>query len=166
MKKIIIAIIALVLVAGGVYALFGRSDDPKESAGTSAIPEPTSQNSSTKTVENPDTPVSREVKSEGRYTSYSQSSLAEAGFETNVVFFFAPWCPECRAFKEAINSGNIPEGVQILEADFDSSTDLKKQYGVTLQSTFVRVDDSGELQKKWVGYGRDKSLQNVLNNVQ
>jgi hypothetical protein len=81
------------------------------------------------------------------------------------VFFHAPWCVECRAFKAAIQSGTIPQGTQILEADYGSSIDLKKQYGVTLQSTFVRVNSSGELQKKWSGYGKDKSLVAVLENL-
>lgn len=129
------------------------ADDTKEQPATSA---PSSSS--------PDTPVSNEAAKAGRYTSYSKSSLS-AGYETNVVFFYAPWCPECRAFKQAIQSASIPDGVQFLEADFDSSTDLKKQYGVTLQSTFVKVDDNDTQQSKWVGYGKEKSTQTILNNL-
>lgn len=101
----------------------------------------------------------------GKYAQFNQAELKNSAYEKHVLFFFAPWCPECQAFKEAINSGEIPEGVQVLEVDFDSSTDLKSTYGVTLQSTFVRVDSTGKLEKKWVGYGKDKSLDTVLTNL-
>ena len=102
----------------------------------------------------------------GRYITYSGENTANTKYSANIIFFYAPWCPECRAFKEAIQAETIPDGTQILEADFDSSTDLKKKYGVTLQSSFVRVDNSGELQSKWVGYGKDKSLNTVLENLE
>ncbi len=167
-----IAYFSLVFLAAATIAFLilrttGAMESQTESNSTEpAISEPTSQNNSNKTVQNPDAPVSSEAKSEGRYAGYIQSSLADPGYDTNIVFFFAPWCPECRAFKEAITSFDIPAGVQFLETDFDSSTDLKKQYGVTLQSTFVRVDDGGSLQKKWVGYGKEKSTETILNNVQ
>lgn len=101
----------------------------------------------------------------GRYADYTTENVANQDYAQTVVFFYAPWCPECRAFKKAITENSIPDGVQILETDFDSSTDLKKKYGVTQQTTFVRVNSAGELQKKWPGYGKDKSIDLVLEGV-
>lgn len=168
MKKIAIVAISILVVGGlgyGTYTLLSSSDsDSNESQAnqtTSELAKETAPNTkSTKST------VSNTASSAGRYTAYSESDLSTEGYDTNVVFFYAPWCPECRAFKGAINSSQIPAGVQILETDYDSSTELKSKYGVTLQSTFVKVDDSGGLQKKWVGYGKDKSLATVLSNLE
>jgi thioredoxin 1 len=39
----------------------------------------------------------------------------------------------------------------IVVVDFDENVDLKKQYGVTVQHTFVQINDQGEELKKWSG---------------
>lgn len=156
---IIVTIVVLLLVAG-IYA-FTQEDDSTQDATSKPTPSSTVE-------EQPlakEQPPAEAAVATGRYTAYSEAAVADANYDTTVVFFYAPWCPECRAFKQAINDGPIPDGVQILETDFDSSTDLKKKYGVTLQSTFARVNTNGDLQKKWSGYGQDKSLANVLDNV-
>ena len=163
MKKsyiVVLIVAALVLLGGGIFAL------SKENASTSVeknASNPVKSPTQTTATNNTDTKPSTAIA--GRYEQYSSSAVSDANYTTTVVFFYAPWCPECRAFKQAINGEPLPDGVQILEADFDSSTDLKKKYGVTLQSTFVRVDTAGGLQKKWVGYGQDKSLSSVLENL-
>lgn len=101
----------------------------------------------------------------GRYTTYDSSRASEAGFDTTVVFFHASWCPECRAFDEALANSTIPDGVQVLKVDYDSSTDLRQKYGVTIQSTFVSIDPSGNEVSKWVGYGKEKTIDAVLSNI-
>lgn len=101
----------------------------------------------------------------GRYVEYEQSQLAAEGYQETILFFHAPWCPECRAFEQAITSGDIPDGVQVLKVDYDSSSELKKKYGVTLQTTFVKVNAAGEKVSSWVGYGKEKSLAIVLENT-
>lgn len=102
----------------------------------------------------------------GRYTDYSAAAVADECYTDTILFFHAPWCPECRGFEEAINSGEVPEGAQILKVDYDSATDLRKQHEVTIQSTFVRVDPAGETVKLWSGYGKDKSVDAILENTQ
>lgn len=103
--------------------------------------------------------------SSGRYEQYAADKVGETGYTNTILFFYAAWCPECRAFKQAITSENIPDGVQVLEVNYDSSSDLKKKYGVTLQSTFVKVDSSGSQVSKWIGYGKNKSLETILDNL-
>ncbi len=165
-KKIFLAIgiVVLVLLGAGTYALT-TEDTPKAESSQTSQTDTAAQTTPgpTATTQAPDTATSNVA---GRYQEYSEGAVADSQYATTIVFFYAPWCPECRSFKKAITDGQIPDGVQVLEADFDSSTDLKKKYGVTLQSTFVRVNTAGELQKKWVGYGKDKSLTSVLENVQ
>jgi thiol-disulfide isomerase/thioredoxin len=101
----------------------------------------------------------------GVYREYSEDAVAESGYDITILFFHASWCPECRAFEQAIEADDIPDGVQILKVDYDSATDLKQQYDVTMQTTFVRVDDTGEHQGSWVGYGKDRSLEAILTEL-
>jgi thiol-disulfide isomerase/thioredoxin len=81
----------------------------------------------------------------GMYSQYSVTNLAQNSTGTNVIFFHAPWCPSCKSIDADItaNLDKLPEGLQILKADFDTSTALKQKYGVTQQSTFIKVDKDG-----------------------
>lgn len=160
-----IAAVAIVLIAGIGFAVVGNDADKDQ---TEASTSQQANTDLTPSAPEPAEPTSEAAatQGEGRYTTYSQNAAQDGSYDTSVVFFHAPWCVECRAFKEAIQSDTIPAGTQILEADYDSSTELKKQYGVTLQSTFVRINSAGELQSKWSGYGKDKTLAAVLENLQ
>jgi len=113
----------------------------------------------------PDTSQNVET-AQGRYIEYANDAqFNQAGYTTTILFFHAPWCPECRAFEKAILSEDIPEGVQILKTDYDTSENLRSKYGVTLQTTFVKVDTAGNKQSLWVGYEQDKSVEAILNNL-
>ncbi len=157
MKKwIIIAAVVLVFIGGLVAALMlsPRPETQKQStAETSAV-----------TAEEPavasDLPLYV-----GRYELYTTEAVSATGYDKTVLFFHASWCPECRAFEQAINDSTIPAGVQILKVDYDTSVDLRQEYGVTLQSTFVSVSDDGAEVSKWVGYGKDKSVEAILENL-
>ena len=89
----------------------------------------------------------------GAYLSraeYTGRMASRAG--TKVVYFFhAPWCPTCRATEKAIARDGIPAGLTLVKVDFDTESDLRKQYGVTTQHTFVQVDPSGAELAKWTG---------------
>ncbi len=89
----------------------------------------------------------------GAYLSRAEYTEVMASREgTKVVYFFhAPWCPTCRATERAIARDGIPAGLTLVKVDFDSEGDLRKQYGVTTQHTFVQVDASGAELAKWTG---------------
>jgi thiol-disulfide isomerase/thioredoxin len=106
-----------------------------------------------------------EALAAGIYREFSEDALAEPGYETNVIFFHASWCPECRAFEQSIEAGPIPNGVQILKADYDTETELKQKYDVTIQTTFVKVDEDGEMISSWIGYQQDRSVDNLLDQL-
>lgn len=80
-----------------------------------------------------------------------------------VYFFHASWCPICKSIDEAINSDAsvIPTGVTIIKTDFDSSTDLRKKYGVTTQYTFVQVDQAGEETAQWSATTVQKAIDGI-----
>lgn len=105
------------------------------------------------------------VIQKGSYQAYDASKLSLANSGDVVLFFHAPWCPTCRTANSDIeaNLESIPAGVTILKTDYDSSTDLKKKYGVTYQHTFVQVAANGTMIKKWSG---GNSLASILSQVQ
>lgn len=84
------------------------------------------------------------------YTPETFSSVPEA--DTVVLFFHATWCPTCKQLADDItaNVDRIPSDVRILLVDFDTATDLKQKYGVTLQHTLVQVDTAGIEAGRWI----------------
>jgi thioredoxin 1 len=89
----------------------------------------------------------------GVFTTYAPDALTKTEGHKNVIFFSATWCPTCQATNKDIqaNLGNIDPKLHILSADYDTSTELKAKYGVTMQHTFVVVDGNGNLIKKTNG---------------
>ncbi len=93
------------------------------------------------------------VLAKGVYTPYDPALLANAEKGKVVLFFRASWCPTCKALDGNIraNLSTIPDGVTILDVNYDDSSAMKQKYGVTYQHTMVQVDKSGTLIKKWSG---------------
>lgn len=89
------------------------------------------------------------------YYHYSQNLEIEqrAAGKTAVLYFWAPWCGNCAELDQALISQPdlIPQDTVVLRVDYDNSPELKKQYGVTMQHTFVAIDPNGELKASWVG---------------
>jgi thiol-disulfide isomerase/thioredoxin len=178
-NQIIVGLIAVVLIGGSLGFATGAFSEPKNEPKTEVkkeIMEKTEDKMTKKegeTMEKKDGEVMKkdevmekkdgdvmkkdETKtiSEGSYKTYSKDIIANADSSPTVIFFHASWCPTCKAADKDINA-NIDtlkkSGVTILKADYDTSTDLKKQYGVTSQSTFVKVDSTGKEIKKGQGF--------------
>jgi thiol-disulfide isomerase/thioredoxin len=99
--------------------------------------------------------ASAEMAASGAYITLADyegsKDMYDAG--TVVLFFHATWCPTCKATEENLNAdpASIPEGLAIVKVDFDNSDDLRQQYGVTTQHTFVQVDADGNELAKWTG---------------
>jgi len=85
-----------------------------------------------------------EVEASGQYLAYSDGVIGNG--ESSVLFFKAPWCPSCKK-----NDGILTElygkggaSLNTYKIDYDTATELKKQYGITSQDTFVLIDGSGK----------------------
>jgi thioredoxin 1 len=169
---IIIGGIALVVIAGGVYASMIDKEDAMMEGN---VNEPAMVKE--ESMEADDMMKKEEVsmmddgmeKSEtmmkGSYEAYAPEKLSRAETGEVVLFFHASWCPSCRSLNSDIevNMGAIPEGVSILKVDYDKETELKKKYGVTYQHTLVQVDKDGNLIKKWSG---SPKLSNLVGEIQ
>jgi len=144
----LVAVIAVVaLVAGGAaIAIAVNQPDtmPESTAQQESQPEPQVQ-------ETEATEPEAAAPTAGSYVDYSEEALAGAEGD-RVLFFHAPWCPQCRALEADIRAGEIPTGLTIFKVDYDSSTGLRQQYGVTLQTTVVYVGENGEELSKQVLY--------------
>ncbi len=68
-----------------------------------------------------------------------------------VLFFNASWCPTCQSTVKSLEADGVPAGLTVVSVDYDDATDLKKQYGVTVQHTFVQVDEAGAELAKFTG---------------
>lgn len=105
--------------------------------------------------------ISETTELAGVYAEYDSSLLGQN--DTTVLAFFADWCPSCVAADSAISGEEVPDGLSILKVDFDNSTDLRQEYGVTTQHTFIQVDADGNLIKKWVG---GTTAEDILERTQ
>jgi thiol-disulfide isomerase/thioredoxin len=92
-------------------------------------------------------------KKMGTYTSYTKDDAESKKNQNRILFFNASWCPTCKATVKDIeaNKSSIGEGIALISVDYDSNNDLKKQYGVTSQHTFVKIDADGNVIKKASG---------------
>lgn len=157
MKKVWILITAIVVVVGGAIAYVALSN------GDDDMPFEQNTNSNQETVNETDGIVDpqTEPNTSGQYIDYSADTVANTDGR-KWLFFHAPWCPQCRALEADIESRGVPEGLTIFKVDYDTSTDLKQKYGVTLQTTVVEIDDQGNEIEKFVAYD-DPSLGAVLD---
>ena len=102
----------------------------------------------------------------GSYEEYAEDKALGNNKQT-ILFFHASWCPTCKVAQADIldNQDTIPENLIIFKADYDKESELKRKYGVTIQHTFVEIDDQGERVQKWSGGGLKTILQKTGNST-
>lgn len=147
-KKLLFIIVFLAIIGGGIAYLL-TTDSAKQSKTYMA-----GLNSDIQPTETPQQPGKQATQ--GAYIDYTETVIADTP-GVKILFFYAPWCPQCRALETSIKETGVPAGVTIIKTDYDSSQTLRKKYGVTLQTTLVKVDDKGDLLEKFVAYD-DPSL--------
>lgn len=145
-----ISITAMILLAGSYsYLLLASGDNDLPASVDTGQP----------------SPADAEVKATtgGSYVDYSDDFI-QATSGTKILFFHAPWCPQCRELEADIRARGVPEGVTIAKVDYDSSQRLRQNYGVTLQTTLVKIDDDGNLIAKYIAYD-NPDLAAVIANL-
>lgn len=83
------------------------------------------------------------------------NALAAKG--KTVVFFYAAWCPNCRATVAELDArfAEVNPDLTLVIADYDKEAALKSKFGVTYQDTFVLLDAVGASVKSWNSGGVD-----------
>ncbi|MCC6270302.1 MAG: thioredoxin family protein [Microbacteriaceae bacterium] len=150
---IVLTIAALIVAAVAGYAAFRPPIQDTGSNVSTPVQDSPSQ---------PNTPSAASDAGDGAYVDYSPTAIGDSTGVT-LLFFHATWCPSCRQIESEIISDGVPDGVTIIKVDYDDHQDLRQKYGVTIQTTFVKVDSSGNEIEKFVPYGGDLSLNLVLD---
>ncbi len=147
-SKVVYSVVALLILLTGTLFLITNSDNEE------VVENNTTVNSSALVEENNSEETSEQqpietASSQGKYVDYTEQSLQESADTKRVVFFHAPWCSTCNFYEGQIEDQGVPSGVTILKVDYDSETELKELYGVNIQSTFVLLDENGEVKNSW-----------------
>ncbi len=142
-KKTRIVIIAIIIVIGsGLLFVFVTRPNKLSDVSISETDKKLVSNSNN---------TAMPVVEKGRYSEYvDEHSIETSG--TKLLFFHAPWCPQCRALDESIRTTSIPDNVVIIKVDYDSHQALRQKYGVTIQTTVVKINDSGDKIQSYVAY--------------
>jgi hypothetical protein len=101
-KKVIWIVLSIIIAigAGFTYLLLNQDDDSGKRTTSS-----TSSDSDTK--EQADTPgTDTETAANGRYIDYREDSIANTA-GTKLLFFHAPWCPQCRDLESDIKASGV-----------------------------------------------------------
>lgn len=153
-RSIVVGIVMLLLLAAtaGYFYIVARDAATRQNAEQNIAPVSTETTTAPAPANQP-----------GAYVSYSDTIIADTK-GTKILFFHAPWCPQCRSLDNSIKEATLPNGLTIIKTDYDSNQPLRQKYGVTLQTTFVKVDDDGNLIKKYVAYN-EPSYDSVKANL-
>lgn len=137
MKTGIVAVIALGVVIGIIYATIISADTSKK------LPQP---------VEELPAPAVSSA-AHGNYITYQEyTDNTEQYSNSRLVYFFRTgWCFACKVVAAELkaNLAVIPENTTFVEVDFDTQTELRDKYNVATQTTFVQVDSKGESVAQW-----------------
>lgn len=178
-KTILAIVIGIVVIAGGIMAYSFSQKGPTQKAKDTesalmmkkdeeaSMMKKESETGIKTSIDSSNISDSSVTKSVGAYVAYSAELAKTAAVKgTSVIFFHAPWCPTCKAAEADINANisKLDPKLTILKTDYDTSTELKKQYGVTSQSTFVKVDKDGKLLKKGSGFTTVDAINTFANN--
>lgn len=153
------AIILLVL-AGGATWLYGKNSAQQAAEESSAMSAAAPQTAGAA----PEAQSDFKSNAPGTYQAYGQVALENAGSRERVLFFHAPWCPQCRQLEADIETRGVPAGIAIFKIDYDSRQDLRQRYGVTQQTTVVHIDADGNKISSFLPYS-DPTLANALDGL-
>lgn len=158
-RTLAIVVATLVVTVGAVAfgavslgALSAKSPAPAGTTESSGAAESTTPTEAAPAAEPTETASSAAGAS--AFEPYTPEAVASAADTDAVVLFFhATWCPTCKQLADDIraNIDQVPTDVRILLVDYDTATDLKQKYGVTLQHTLVQVDSAGNALGTWNG---------------
>lgn len=148
---------ALALSLG--LALTGCSSDSPDDSDVAAPPPASASSSAEPSAEQnaePGTeqPMAAPAAEDGEFVQLAEYEADPASYHEAgdvVLFFNATWCPTCQVSVDSLTTEGVPAGLSVVAVDFDSATELRQQHGVTLQHTYVQIDEAGKQLAKWTG---------------
>ena len=100
------------------------------------------------------------------YVAYSadgaKAALAEG--RVTLLYFYAPWCPICRAEEPVVKANVEASGLPVagFRVDYDTETALKSQYKIPYQHTTVILNTKGLESARFSGPMTKAELQTAL----
>ena len=171
MNKTIISVIAVLILVTGGFLLLNMGDETDTNQSQQNATENTEQveqavnNNQQQEEVSQDTGTQVASASGLGYVDYSDTVLEEAGDSSKVLFFHASWCSVCNFYEGQIEDQGVPDNATIVKVDFDKESELKKQYGVNVQSTFVLLDSDGNVEKTWPFAQGLTDIQDLYNQI-
>lgn len=136
-KRLFVGLFISLIIAGTLFVMYSEPDEApaplRQTTGTEQTPE---------ALAGPGNQTESASSLSGVYADYSTEAVSNANNQV-VLFFHASWCPQCRDIEQDIVSNGAPAGYTILKVDYDTNRDLRQKYGVTLQTTFVKINTAG-----------------------
>ena len=151
--KNIIIVFVIVFGFGGLSVYLNQSESSTETATA------TSEN---ELVVAGGTDVSEsDISDAGSYQLYSEAAVAASTADKKILFFHATWCPSCKVTDADLKDSlaDIPPNVAIFKTDYDTETALRQKHGVTLQHSYVLLDENGGTAKRWIN---SRLLEDIL----
>jgi thiol-disulfide isomerase/thioredoxin len=148
-----IGVFAMLLAACGASTSESVTSSTEPAAAVTSSAAPTS--SEPAPTPTPEPTDAAPAPAPGSYITLAEYEADKAAYDAGdvVLFFNASWCSTCKIARDNLTAdpAAIPDGLTIVTVDFDEATDLKQQYGVTLQHTFVQIGPDGAELAKWSG---------------
>lgn len=163
MKRVVLIWVGILLLVGATGAGYVYWQNSKVADAQNAQQQRKSVKSDTPEAETPVDKADQAAKQPGTYKEYQEGLVASTD-GVKILFFHAPWCPQCRMIEADIESEGVPNGITILKVDYDSNQTLRQKYGVTLQTTFVEIDSDGNELQKYVAYN-EPTFASVKTNL-
>lgn len=168
--KIVTAMAAALLVTLTACATDDSSDQAADPASAEPTPELTQTPASPEPMAEEESPAAQDMGDAapaivaGSYISYNEYNADPAAYENGdvVLFFNASWCPTCQAANANLESEPVPDGLTVVSVDYDSNGNLRQQYGVTVQHTYVQIGPDGEEMTKFTGSNSAAEIQDQL----
>ncbi len=170
-KKILLGSVVFIGLIGGGIAYLAMKPDSKTANQAATVSQAENKQPKSQTqvmsvpAQSPAAVLPPAAAQPGTFTDYSPAAFNSAS-GSRIIFFHAPWCFQCRELEKDIkaNLDKIPSGVTIFKIDYDSSQDLRKQYGVKLQTSFIKVDAQGNVVQNFVAYD-EPTFANLDKNI-
>jgi thiol-disulfide isomerase/thioredoxin len=169
-KKIVLILsVSILVIIGGLGFVYAKNSSNNKNVETAKnnISEQEVKTEDGPKVAEETMPSTDATKNTGAYVSLADYNANPTKYNDfkKVYFFHAGWCPICQGIDKEINSdiSKLPAGVVFVKTDFDSSTDLRKKYGVTTQYTFVQVDGSGNETAQWSASSLSSAIAGIKN---
>lgn len=164
-KNIFLLILSIIIFTGSIIWYFNNLDTAGE---TVVVLDEYQINTAEQNVNNALIPITQKIQIgdesiaeteipdangllPGLYDTFEISRIARANYGAVVLFFKSESCATCTILENDIRAKKsvIPNGVTILNINYNNALDLREKYEVTTPHTLVQVNQDGTLLKKW-----------------